>query len=73
MDNLHQNSPKPKTMMATLSGPIVLENPQLLEGSLCMLEFNGQMWLSPSSILTRKFQYFKSTNMTFDSIGHYFA
>jgi hypothetical protein len=60
-------------MTATLSGPIVLENPRSLEGSPRTLEFDGQMWLSPGNVLTEKFRYFNSTDLTFEDVGQYFA
>lgn len=60
-------------MTATLSGPIVLENPQALDGSPCTLEFDGQMWLSAGNVITGKFRYFNSSGLTFTDIGHYFT
>jgi hypothetical protein len=61
------------TMSATISGPIVLENAHTVEGSSRTVEFDGQMWLNSTNILTGKFRYFNSEDITFNEIGHYFA
>ena len=42
-------------MSATLSGPIVLENPRPVSGSSRTIEFDGQMWMSTGYILTGRF------------------
>jgi hypothetical protein len=60
-------------MSATISGPIVLENPRPVEGSARSVEFDGQMWLGPSKTLTGKFRYFNTDDMVFQPIGHYVA
>lgn len=60
-------------MSATLSGPIVLENPRPVEGSTRSVEFEGQMWLNAGNVLTGKFRYFNTSDNSFDDIGYYFA
>ena len=60
-------------MSATLSGPIVLENPQPISGSSRTIEFDGQMWLSTGNIITGKFRYFNSNDLIFHDVNHYVA
>ena len=60
-------------MSATLSGPIVLENPQPISGSSRTIEFDGQMWLSTGNIITGKFRYFNSNDLIFHDVNHYIA
>ena len=60
-------------MSATLSGPIVLDNPKAVDGSPRSIEFDGQMWLGAGNILTGRFRYFNGMDHPFDPIGHYFA
>ena len=60
-------------MSATLSGPIVLENPQRISGSSQTIEFDGQMWLSTGNIITGKFRYFNSNDLIFQDVNHYIA
>ena len=60
-------------MSATLSGPIVLENPQPIAGSSRTIEFDGQMWMSTGNILTGKFRYFNTNDLIFNDVNHYVA
>ena len=63
----------PATMSATISGPVVLENPHSVEGSSRSIEFDGQMWLTSINALRGRFRYFNSDDITFNEIGYYFA
>ena len=60
-------------MTVTLSGPVVLENPHTVEGSPRTIEFDAQMWLNSTNILTGKFRYFNSDDTAFGEVGHYIA
>jgi len=60
-------------MAATISGPIVLENPRSVEGSPRSIEFDGQMWMGLGNTLAGKFRFFNSDDLTFDDVGHYVA
>jgi hypothetical protein len=60
-------------MTITLCGPAVLENPHQVEGSTCMVELDGQLWLGPGNILTGKFHYFNMDDITFNNVGYYVA
>ena len=60
-------------MSATLSGPIALENPSPLEDSPSTICFDGQMWLSPTQVLTGLFRYYNLSNVSFPDVGQYFV
>jgi hypothetical protein len=60
-------------MSATFSGPIVLENPESVEGSSRTVELDGQMWLDVGNVLTGKFRYFNTAEIIFNDIGYFFA
>jgi hypothetical protein len=58
-------------MFATLSGPIVLENPDSLPDKPYSIQFNGQMWLDMGCIVTGKFHYYNATDISFNQIDYY--
>lgn len=62
-----------KKLSATLSGLIALENATPLDNSPSTISFDGQMWLSPTSILTGIFRYYNASNISFPDMGQYFA
>jgi hypothetical protein len=61
------------TTTMTISGPIILENPQTYGNSTHNLEFDGQLWLGPNNTITGEFRYYNEEDILFNEINYCIA
>ncbi|KAI0295735.1 hypothetical protein BC826DRAFT_1104136 [Russula brevipes] len=58
-------------MSATLAAPAVIENIGSIEPSPRSLEFDAQLWLDSTHIITAKLHYHNSTFIDFDAVNYF--